>query len=111
MNNFTNRDKDDILDELMRKIVNEMNEFVNSITNKTGRQMMEEMIPYELIYKEDIMMSFEYDELDLSKEELVFLLDLECPLEWLYQEWLKYDGSHMDMLREFIKNTLDRRTR
>lgn len=109
MNNKELKKIEEATDKLMGKMVNEMNDFLNSIRVKTGQQIIEEMISYELIYKEDILMCFEDDELILSYEEINFLLELEQPLDWLYQEWLKFDGSHMEMLRDFITCTIDRR--
>lgn len=109
MNNKELKKIEEVTDKLMGKMVNEMNDFLNSIRIKTGQQIIEEMIPYELTYKEDILMCFEDDELILSYEKINFLLGLERPLDWLYQEWLDFDDSHMGMLRDFITCTLDRR--
>lgn len=108
-NNNRKIDKEEALDKLMGKMVNEMNEFTKSVAKMSGQQIIEKMIPYELVYKEDILMCFEDDELLLSCEEIKFLLDLNQPLDWLYQEWLDFDDSHMGMLRDFITCALDRR--
>ena len=108
-NNNKKINKEEALDKLMGKMVNEMNEFTKSVTKMSGQQIIAEMIPYELVYKEDILMCFEDDELILSYEEIDFLLGIEQPLDWLYQEWLDFDDSHMGMLRDFITCTLDKR--
>lgn len=100
--------KEELFDNLMEKVTDEMNQFINSIQTKSGKEIIQEMIPYELIYKEDILMCLEDDELVLSYEKIDFLLRLDKPLDWLYHKWLKSDDSHMKMLRGFINSTLDR---
>lgn len=36
----------------------------------------------------------------LSNEQAKALLSLKYPLDYLYQEWLEYDGSVLDTLRQ-----------
>lgn len=94
-------------EELLYKRMNEeLNSFRNSLRQMTADQFLSNYNPYELIYKEDLLMCFEDDELDLSDEDVQWLLQNETPLDWLYQSWCDSSVSHMDMLREFIRDTV-----
>lgn len=60
-------------------------------------------LAYELAYKEEILNSFDFELTDnypLTNEQAKALLAMKYPLDYLYQEWLDYDNSALDMLRE-----------
>lgn len=99
-------DRESTLDNLYWKMVNELNSFRASLLELTPAEIINDFKAYELIYKEDIVQCFEGDEMYLSDDELVFLFELEAPLDWLYQSWSDSDVSHMELLREFIKGTV-----
>lgn len=92
--------------ELYEKMLAELNTFRDSLLNLSPSELISNYNPYELVYKEDILMCFEDDELFLSDENVRFLLEMEKPLDWLYQSWCDSGVSHMDMMREFICNTV-----
>lgn len=49
------------------------------------------------------MQSFDFDfegNYPLTNEQVKALLSLKYPLDYLYQEWLNYDGSVLDTLRQ-----------
>jgi len=66
-------------------------------------------IPYEIVYKDDLLACFEYDCMSLGEADYNFLLSLEKPLDWLYTRWLDSDDSHMELLENFIKNALEQK--
>lgn len=98
--------RESIMDNLYLQMVNELNSFRASLLELTPAEIINDFKAYELIYKEDIVQCFEDDEMYLSDDELVFLSEHEAPLDWLYQSWRDSDVSHMELLREFIKGTV-----
>ena len=60
---------------------------------------------YEKVFKEDILMCFECDNIDYDKAKALYSLD--TPLDNLYNEWLGTDCSYMDMLRDVIDTCAD----
>ena len=54
---------------------------------------------YEIVYKQD--------NLNLSYKEKKHLLSKKRPLEFLYQEWLATDCTHMQMIRDCIKDSTE----
>lgn len=92
---------------LYEKMDKELQSFRNSLLNLTPEDILSSWRPYELIYKEDLLLWFEEDyDLPLSDSDIEFLLDMDTPLDWLYKSWLDSSMSHMEMLREFITNTV-----
>lgn len=68
---------------------------------------------YELTYKEDILLSFDFDfegNYPLTNEQAKALLSLKYPLDYLYQEWLNYDGSVLDTLRQSNELAIKKQT-
>lgn len=60
-------------------------------------------LAYELAYKEEILNSFDFELTDnypLTNEQAKALLAMKYPLDYLYQEWIDYDDSPLDMLRD-----------
>jgi hypothetical protein len=62
-------------------------------------------IELAIVYKQDILYCFEDGDLNLSYKEKKHLLSKKRPLEFLYQEWLATDCTHMQMIRDCIKDS------
>lgn len=62
---------------------------------------------YEIVIMADLRMIFEEDELSLPA--LQELDRLEKPLASIYDEWLKNDGGHMELLRGTVSSFTDKR--
>lgn len=103
---MVNFDREQAEQELYKKMLAELNAFRDSLLKLSSSEIISNYNPYELVYKEDILMCFEDDELYLSDENVRVLLEIEKPLDWLYQSWCDSGVSHMDMMREFILNTV-----
>ena len=81
------------------KMQAEFDEFIAELKTKSSSEIIE--CAYELIYKEDILQSFDFDirvNNPLTNEQAKALLSLKNPLDYLYQEWVEYDGSVLDPL-------------
>ena len=105
--------KNEILNQkVWEKMQAELDRFIKELKTKSPDEIIESA--YELTYKEDILQSFDF-ELDgncpLSNEQAKALLSLKHPLDYLYQEWLDYDSSVLDTLRQSnalaIENQVD----
>lgn len=90
----------------------ELDSFIAELKMKPPDEIIE--FAYELTYKEDILESFDFDfegNYPFSNEQAKALLSLKHPLDYLYQEWLDYDGSVLDTLRQSnalaIENQVD----
>ena len=99
-------DRDKLESELYEKMLAELQSFRASFLAMTPADIIGNYNPYELIYKEDLLMCFEDEELCLTDSDVLLLLGMDKPLDWLYQSWCESSVSHMDMLREFIRNTV-----
>lgn len=64
---------------------------------------------YEIVIMADLRMIFEED--DLSLPALQELDMLEKPLASIYDEWLKNDVGHMELLRGTVSTFTDKRLR
>jgi hypothetical protein len=99
-------DREQAEQELYERMLAELSTFRDSLLRLSPSEIISNYNPYELVYKEDILMCFEDDELCLSDENVLVLLEKENPLDWLYQSWCDSGISHMDMMREFIHDTV-----
>lgn len=88
----------DLRSRLYEKVYNEQQEFIADLKKSTPEKIIEQA--YELVIREDILMTFEDDY--LSSEQIKELLKLNTPLALCYDEWLHNDCSHMEMLRDSI---------
>lgn len=93
---------DNMLYEKMQKEYDLFLEKIKSEQSVKPNQAIESA--YEIVYKQDILYCFEDDDLNLSYKEKKYLLSKKRPLEFLYQEWLTTDCTHMQMIRDRIKN-------
>ena len=88
-------------DKLYKKMKAELDQFIADWKSKSSADTVE--LAYELAYKEDILNSFDFDWIDrtpISIEQAKALLAMKHPLDYLYQEWIDYDNSALDMLRD-----------
>lgn len=94
--------KNEILNiKVFEKMQRELDSFIADLKTKPSEDITQ--FAYELVYKEDILQSFDFELTDnypLSNEQAKALLTLKYPLDYLYQEWLDFDDSALDMLRE-----------
>lgn len=78
----------------------ELDRFITDWKSKSSVDTVE--LAYELTFKEEILNSFDFDWVDrtpISIEQAKVLLAMKYPLDYLYQEWIDYDDSPRDMLR------------
>lgn len=99
-------DREQAEEDLYKKMLSELHAFRESLLKLEPAEIISNFNPYELTYKEDLLMCFEDDELCLSDSDVQFLLGMSEPLDWLYQSWCESSVSHMDILRDFIRNTV-----
>lgn len=94
--------KNEILNiKVFEKMQKELDTFIANIKTKSSADMIE--FAYELVYKENILQSFDFkltDNYPLTNEQAKVLLAMKCPLDYLYQEWLDHDNSALDILRD-----------
>lgn len=78
----------------------ELDRFISDWKTKLSADTVE--LAYELTYKEEIMNSFDFDLIGrtIPIEQAKALLAMKYPLDYLYQEWIEYDNSPRDMLRD-----------
>lgn len=104
--------KNEILNQkVWEKMQAELDRFIAELKTKPPGEVIE--FAYELTYKEDILQSFDFG-LDgncpLSNKQAKALLSLKHPLDYLYQEWLDYDGSVLDTLRQSNEFAIKKQT-
>lgn len=87
-------------DKLYKKMQAEFDQFIADWKSKPSEDTLE--LAYELAYKEDIMNSFDFDLIGrtIPIEQAKALLAIKNPLDYLYQEWIDYDDSTLDILRD-----------
>ena len=91
--------------KLYEKMKNELNELKTELKSKPPDEIIQSA--YELVTKEDILSVFEIEE-DFDLQEYKALLKTKKPLEYLYQEWLDYDGSVMDAIRDSVNFAIEK---
>lgn len=96
---------DNMLYEKMQKEYDSFLEKIKSEQSLKPNQAIESA--YEIVYKQDILYCFEDNDLSLSYKEKKHLLSKKRPLEFLYQEWLTTDCTHMQMIRDCIKDSTE----
>lgn len=83
-------------DRAYEKINREMNEYLAEIKTKSPEEIVE--AAYEITYKQEILGMFECDGAFNDKQSMA-ILKTKNALDYLYKEWLDYDGSVLDELR------------
>ena len=91
--------------ELYDKMKRELDNFKSELKTKPPDEIIQSA--YELVTKEDILSVFEIKE-GFELQEYKALLKTKKPLEYLYQEWLSYDGSVMDAIRDSVNFAIEK---
>lgn len=92
-------------DKLYEKMKMELDNFKSELKTKPPNEIIQSA--YELVTKEDILSVFEIEE-NFELKEYKALLKTKKPLEYLYQEWLSYDGSVMDAIRDSVNFAIEK---
>jgi hypothetical protein len=85
---------------LYEKVRAEQQEFVSSLKTMTPENVIQHA--YELVIREDILLSLE--ENDLDARQCKALLRERKPLDKLFLAWEKHEGDHMNEIRDCIEN-------
>lgn len=97
-----NIDKTDFYNnKLYKKMQEELDAFISDWKSKPSADTVE--LAYKLTFKEEILNSFDFDwdgRTPITIEQAKVLLAMKHPLDYLYQEWIEYDDSPRDMLRD-----------
>lgn len=88
---------------LYEKIYAEQQEFISSLKTMTPENIIQ--YAYELVIREDILLSLE--ENDLDAKQCKALLKEKKPLDKLFLAWEKHEGSHMTEILDCIENKAD----
>lgn len=91
-------------DELMKKLENEYSEFKEQFMSLSPKEAVDNA--YELVVKQEILDSFNYD-MSYDKEELQALLKQNNLLSQAYDEWLSADGNLRVALEYSIDNVIE----
>lgn len=91
---------------LYEKMSKEYEDFIDELKEKPFEDALE--FAYQLVYKKDILMCFEDTDYNLPDNQVKALLKLKCPLDMVYQGWLKYDDSPMERIRNCIEDFAQR---
>ena len=88
-----------IQDKLYNKVSAEYNARIAEIEQLSPQQIIRRA--YEIVTKADLLMCFDAGEIEDTKAHV--LLQLDAPLDTLYEQWLEVDASkYMDRLRDCI---------
>ncbi len=93
-----------LIERINEKILNEYNLFIEHLKTLPVDQIIESS--YEIVYKEDLMIVFR--DKKLSYQEAQAMLATPYPLDKLYQEWMKTDVTHTEMLNDVIDSCLEK---
>ena len=85
---------------LYEKMYAEQKVFIESLKNSTPENVIQHA--YELVIREDILLSLE--ENDLDARQCKALLRERKPLDKLFLAWEKHEGDHMNEIRDCIEN-------
>ncbi len=91
-------------DELMEKLENEYSEFKEQFMSLSPKEAVDNA--YELVVKQEILDSFNYD-MSYDKEELQALLKQDNLLSQAYDEWLSADGNLREALQYSVDNVVE----
>lgn len=91
-------------DELMKKLEIEYNEFKEQFMSLSPKEAVDNA--YELVVKQEILDSFNYD-MSYDKEELQALLKQDNLLSQAYDEWLSADGNLREALQYSVDNVVE----
>lgn len=91
-------------DELMKKLENEYSEFKEQFMSLSPKEAVDNA--YELVVKQEILDSFNYD-MSYDKEKLQVLLKQDNLLSQAYDEWLSTDGNLREALQYSVDNVVE----
>ena len=91
-------------DRAYEKINREMNEYLAEIKTKSPEEIVE--AAYEITYKNEILGMFEWEGA-FNDKQCKAILKTKNALDYLYQEWLDYDGSVLDELRSSVNLAIE----
>ena len=86
-------------DRAYEKVQREFDAFIADIKTKSPNEIVN--AAYEIVYKEEILSMFEIDGAFNDKQSMA-ILKTKNALDYLYQEWLDFDGSVVDTLRDSV---------
>lgn len=86
---------------LYTQVATEYVDFIEKLKGMSPEEIISHS--YEKVMKEDIVASFECK--TLSQNEAKALCSKKYPLDFVYQEWLKNDYSHMEMIESTIDDS------
>lgn len=92
------------IERINDKILNEYNSFIEHLKTLPVDQIIESS--YEKVYKEDLLIAFR--DRKLSYQEAKAMLETAYPLDKLYQEWMKTDVTHTEILNDIIDSCLEK---
>lgn len=90
---------------LYEKMQSEYDKYIAGFGNMTPSDVASNA--YEVVYKQDILFCFEDGDNGLSYAEKKMLYSKKYPLDFLYEEWQKTDCTHMQMIRDCIKDSVE----
>lgn len=85
---------------LYEKMYSEQQNFIRSLKDSIPDNVMQ--YAYELVIREDILLSLE--ENDLDARQCKALLKEKNPLDKLFLAWENHEGNHMSEIRDCIEN-------
>lgn len=85
---------------LYEKIYAEQQEFISYLKTMTPENIIQ--YAYELVIREDILLSLE--ENDLEIKQCKALLKEKKPLDKLFLAWENHEGNHMNEIKDCIEN-------
>ena len=88
---------------LYERLYAEQLEFISSLKTMTPENVIQ--YAYELVIREDILLSLEENDLDANQCKA--LLREKKPLDKLFLAWEKHEGSHMSEILDCIENKAD----
>lgn len=92
-------------DRAYEKINREFSAFLADIKTQSPDKIVE--AAYEIVYKDEILGMFEWEGAFTDKQCMA-LLKTKNALDYLYNEWLDYDGSVVDTLRDSVNLAIDK---
>ena len=96
--------KKSLEDRAYEKVQREFDEYIADIKTKSPNEIVN--AAYEITYKEEILSMFEIDGAFNDKQSLA-ILKTKNALDYLYNEWLEYDGSVLDTLRDSVNLAIE----
>ena len=84
---------------LLEKVQEEYDAFIERLMGMKSEEVISHA--YEKVMKEDIVLAIEQE--CLSQEEASVLCFEKNPLDYVYQEWMEGETSHMEMLRDTVE--------